>query len=107
MQGRDQLWSQFYAVRINFEATIEYLTAAACHVQIAASGLGVDDLASAILKLFEAALAALFAETVPKGIVGDVLRHAINNGSCETTSQQSRKWCKRVIHTVPLSPPTS
>ncbi len=77
VQLGNQFCCQLHAIRVDLETTCKDLAATGDHIQIAAGGLGVDDLAAAILQLFKAASAALIAEVVPLAVIRSIVCHCI------------------------------
>ena len=75
VQLGDQLCCQLHTIRVDLETAFKNLAAPGDYIQIAAGGLGVDDLAAAILQLFKAASAALIAEVVPLSVIHSIVCH--------------------------------
>jgi hypothetical protein len=86
------LGCQLYAMGIDLEAPFKDFAVAGDHIQIAACGLGVDNLAPAVLQLFKTAAAALLAKGIPLFSIAGHISHG-NRG------KTSRKWRRdRYVH---------
>jgi len=75
VQLGDQLCCQLHTIRVDLETAFKDLAAPGDHIQVAAGGLGVDNLAAAILQFFKAASAALIAEVVPLAVIRSIISH--------------------------------